>query len=64
MLAAERGGKIVGMLGYSIYDHFIGGEKSAVEVFWWVEPEHRGDGLRLLDRLETIMRAQGPRSCR
>jgi RimJ/RimL family protein N-acetyltransferase len=59
MLCAERGGKIVGMLGYVIHDHFISGEKSAGEVFWWVEPEHRGDGLRLLVRFEAVARAAG-----
>ena len=42
-------GAIVGMLGFIIHDHFISGEKVAGEVFWWMEPEHRGDGLKLLD---------------
>lgn len=59
MLVAERHGVMVGMLGYCIYTHLISGEKTAGEVFWWVEPEHRGDGLRLLARFEAIARAAG-----
>jgi RimJ/RimL family protein N-acetyltransferase len=54
MLVAEAYGQIVGMLGYIVYDHFISGEKTAGEVFWWVEPEHRGAGLKLLYELERI----------
>jgi RimJ/RimL family protein N-acetyltransferase len=55
LLLAERDGVIVGMLGFIVHTHFISGEVVAGEVFWWMEPEFRGDGLKLLD--ETKRRA-------
>lgn len=58
-LLSERDGKITGMLGYILHDHFISGEKVAGEVFWWVEPEYRGDGLRLLREAERRAKAAG-----
>ena len=59
LLCAERDGAIVGMLGFIIHDHFISGEKVAGEVFWWMEPEHRGDGLKLLDETKRRAKAVG-----
>lgn len=59
LLCAERDGSIVGMLGFILHDHFISGERVAGEVFWWMEPEHRGDGLKLLDETKRRARAAG-----
>jgi GNAT superfamily N-acetyltransferase len=59
LLLSERNGQIIGMLGFIIHDHFISGEKVAGEVFWWVEPEYRGGGLRLLREMEKRARAAG-----
>ena len=59
LLIAERDGVIVGMLGFIIHAHFISGEKIAGEVFWWTEPEHRGDGMRLLKEMERRAREAG-----
>ena len=59
VLVSERDGRIVGMLGYILFDHFLSGELIAGEVFWWVEPEHRGDGVRLLFEAEKRARAAG-----
>lgn len=59
LIVSERNGQLVGMLGFIIHYHFISGEKVAGEVFWWVEPEHRGDGLRLLREAEKRARAAG-----
>ncbi|MGH9505231.1 MAG: GNAT family N-acetyltransferase [Terriglobales bacterium] len=59
LLAMERDGEIIGMLGFILHDHFISGEKVAGEVFWWVEPEHRGDGLKLLDETKRRAKAAG-----
>src|SRR5580698_1547835 len=56
LLVLERDGEAVGMLGFILHSHFISGELVAGEVFWWVEPEHRGDGLKLLE--ETKRRAK------
>lgn len=59
VLIAEQDGKIVGMIGYYIYPHFISGEIIAGEVFWWVEPEHRGEGKALLAEAESRARSAG-----
>jgi GNAT superfamily N-acetyltransferase len=59
LLVSERDGRLVGMLGYILFDHFLSGEMVAGEVFWWVEPEHRGAGVRLLIEAERRARAAG-----
>lgn len=59
LLVVEHKGELIGMLGFIIYDHFISGEKTLGEVFWWVEPEYRGEGLRLLREAERIGREAG-----
>ncbi len=50
--------EIFGMLGYFIYPHYLSGEIIAGEVFWWVDPQHRGHGLMLLDEMEERARKQ------
>jgi GNAT superfamily N-acetyltransferase len=47
------------MLGYVLFPHFLSGELVAGEVFWWVEPGFRGEGLKLLRAAETRSRAAG-----
>jgi GNAT superfamily N-acetyltransferase len=59
ILVSERDGNLVGMLGYIVYAHHLSGEKIAGELFWWVEPEARGDGLRLLRQAEKRAKAAG-----
>lgn len=59
LLVSERQEKIIGMLGFIVYSHFISGELVAGEVFWWVEPEHRGEGIRLLREMEKRARLAG-----
>jgi len=56
VLVAEEDGQLTGMLGFLIYPHFLSGDLTAGEVFWWMEPGHRGAGVRLLR--ETEKRAQ------
>lgn len=58
---ADRPGTdgVVGMLGFIVHSHFISGESVAGEVFWWVEPENRGQGLELLTEMEKRARAAG-----
>lgn len=53
VVVSERAGRIVGMLGYVIFPHFLSGELVAGEVFWWVEPEERGEGVKLLRAAEA-----------
>lgn len=59
LLVSEREGLLVGMLGYVLFPHFLSGELVAGEVFWWVEPGFRGEGLKLLRAAETRSRAAG-----
>lgn len=58
LFVAEKGGAVVGMIGLLAYLHPMSGERIATEMAWWVEPEHRGIGMRLLKRAETWAVAQ------
>lgn len=59
VLVSERAGQIVGMIGIFLFPHFLSGEMTAGEVFWWVEPEHRGEGIKLLREAEKQARERG-----
>jgi GNAT superfamily N-acetyltransferase len=59
IFVAEREGALVGMIGLMAFMHPIGGEPTVTEVFWWMEPEHRGGGVRLLKRAEQWAREMG-----
>lgn len=59
LLVYEESGKINGMLGFMIYEHFISGDLTAGEIFWWVEPQHRGSGIKLLKEMEKRAREAG-----
>lgn len=59
LLVSERDGRVVGMIGFIVHDHFLSGERTGGEVFWWVEPEHRGEGLKLMREAEKQARARG-----
>lgn len=59
LLVSEREGLVVGMIGYVVFDHFLSGEKVSGEVFWWVEPEHRGEGIKLMREAEKRSLAAG-----
>lgn len=49
----EIDSQLVGMLGLAIFDHPITGIRTAGELFWWVDPLHRGSlGVRLLRAAE------------
>jgi GNAT superfamily N-acetyltransferase len=62
LLVSERQGKIVGMIGFYVYPHFLSGEQAGGEVFWWVEPEHRGEGIKLLKEAERLARTRGAKT--
>ena len=51
--------KTTGMIAMLAYDHPFSGERTAFEIIWWVEPEARGDGVRLLRAAENWAREQG-----
>jgi len=59
LIVSERNGHITGMLGFVVFRHFISRETTGGEVFWWVEPEYRGDGLKLLRAAEKCARGVG-----
>lgn len=50
---------LTGMIAMLAYDHPFSGERTAFEVVWWVEPEARGDGVRLLRAAEQWARDEG-----
>ncbi len=50
---------ITGMIGLALYPHPIAGDVFASELFWWVEPAHRGQGVRLLVRAEQWAKEHG-----
>jgi RimJ/RimL family protein N-acetyltransferase len=62
LLVSELNGELVGMLGFVVYPHFISGETMAGEIFWWQEPEHRGEGIRLLREMEKRARLAGAKN--
>lgn len=59
LLVSEEDGQVVGMFGFVTFPHFLSGELIAGEVFWWVEPEHRGEGKKLLQEAEKMARLAG-----
>lgn len=48
----------IGMIGMMAYPDHISGARVAGEVFWWMEPEARGHGLRLLRAAEKWAKEQ------
>lgn len=59
LFVSEQAGELVGMIGLLAFVHPIAGEPTVSELFWWVEPEHRGCGVRLLKRAEQWAREMG-----
>jgi GNAT superfamily N-acetyltransferase len=62
ILVLERDGMLVGMIGILCTVHFLSGELCAGEVFWWVTPGHRGDGVRLLKAAESWAMVRGAKT--
>jgi GNAT superfamily N-acetyltransferase len=61
VLVSEQAGEVVGMIAMVCYEHPMSGDPMAVEMFWWVEPEQRGDGMRLFRRARAWAKARGAR---
>lgn len=59
VFVAEKAGEVLGMIGLMAYPHPMSGERTVAEVMWWVQPESRGCGLRLLRAGEDWAREQG-----
>ena len=49
---------VIGMLGVMVFIQPFSGEKIASELFWWLDPKHRGHGVWLLRRGESWARSQ------
>lgn len=52
-------GSVTGMIAMLIYEHPFSGERMASEMAWWVEPEARGSGVKLLRAAEEWARERG-----
>lgn len=59
LFVADTGAAVVGMIGVYTYTHPYSDELFATELFWWMDPEHRGAGLRLLKHAEAWARWRG-----
>ena len=59
LLALDATDHIVGMIAMIAFDHFISGQRAAGEVVYWVEPDARGCGVRLLKAAESWAKAHG-----
>lgn len=60
VLVNEESGELNGMLGYVVFEHPLSAEKTAGELFWWVEPDARGTiGLRLMNAMKREAKAAG-----
>ena len=62
LLLSEADSEAVGMIGFYVYPHFLSGEIVAGEIFWWMEPEHRGAGRALLKAAEAEAKKCGAKS--
>ncbi len=50
---------VIGMLGLMVFQQPFSGETVASELFWWLDPKHRGHGGWLLKRGEKWAREKG-----
>ena len=54
------GEAIVGVLAVSLLDHWMTGQRIAVQWWWWIRPEYRnGNGLRLLSAAQKWAKTHG-----
>lgn len=59
VFVADSPNGIIGMLGLLIFMHPFSGECVSSELFWWLDPKHRGPGVWLLRRGERWARSKG-----
>jgi GNAT superfamily N-acetyltransferase len=58
-LVSEIDGDVVGVLGMLVTSHPYSGERVASEIVWWVNPNQRGDGVKMLLYAERWAREKG-----
>lgn len=56
-LVAERDGKVVGVIAGSVVIYPVSGEKCFLESVWFMSKEHRRDGIKLVNALESWCKA-------
>lgn len=62
VLVVEKS-KLVGMAAALIYPFYFNlKHRTSQEMFWWVDQEHRGSGLKLFDDLISGVKAKGAES--
>lgn len=61
VLLWEESGKTVGLLAFIVFDHYFSGRKTAQEIMWYVEPEHRagGSGMHLFWKAHEVAKELG-----
>lgn len=62
MLVSESDGRVTGMAGAPVYPAFFNRDvKLSQEMFWYVDPAHRGgrDGIGLFNAMEAAAGAKG-----
>lgn len=59
VLVSEDGGEVTGMIGVIATFHPMSGEKVMSEMFWYVTPDKRGHGVRLLFAAEKWAKHHG-----
>lgn len=64
VLLWEEEGRVSGLLGFIVYDHYFSGEKTAQEIMWYVEPEYRagGAGMKLFWKAHELAKEMGARN--
>lgn len=61
LLVADAG-EVIGMTGAMVHAHYFNAShRTGQELFWWIDPEHRGSkiGLEMFLALESWARSQG-----
>lgn len=58
-VSEDRGGLVAGMIGVQLYVDQLDGALTAGEHMWYVMPDARGDGIRLLKTAEQWARTRG-----
>lgn len=61
VLVCDDDDGVVGMICGVIGPHFMTGQLFASELFWWMDPDHRGRGILLLLEYEAALKARGVR---
>lgn len=62
LFVADERGEVAGMIGVYTYVHPYSDELFATELFWWMDPERRGAGVRLLRAAEGWARDRGAKA--